>query len=86
MNRRIVWSDSALDDLRAIRSGLGEEAAKRVGRVIAESADCLDEFPERGRLGSVEGLRELPLPGLPWRLTYRLFSDGGVAVLRVLRG
>lgn len=79
----IRWSDNALTDLFRLRSGLGGDAARRVGRLIAESADCLAEFPERGRDGRASGTRELPLPGLPWRLVYRA-GAGGVMVLRVM--
>ena len=80
----IRWSDAALTDLFSLRGRLGGEAAKRVGRLIADSADCLAEFPERGREGTAPGTRELPLPGLPWRLVYRTAADGGVMILRVM--
>ncbi|EME68680.1 plasmid stabilization system [Paramagnetospirillum caucaseum] len=80
----IRWSDAALTDLFRLRSGLGgDQAAKRVGRLIAESADCLDDFPGRGRDGVAPGTRELPLPGLPWRLVYRA-GESGVMILRVI--
>lgn len=80
----IRWSDAALTDLFSLRGGLGAEAAKRIGRLIVETADCLAEFPERGREGTVSGTRELPLPGLPWRLVYRAAGEGGVMILRVM--
>lgn len=79
----IRWSDAALTDLFRLRSGLGGAAAKRVGRLMAETVDCLAEFPERGRDGTAPGTRELPLPGLPWRLVYRM-GEGGVMILRVI--
>lgn len=78
------WSDAALDDLYVIRSGLTAESAKRVGRVIVDATDCLVEFPERGRPGPMAGTRELPLPGLPWRVVYAVAADGGVTILRLL--
>lgn len=79
----IRWSDAALTDLFSLRGGLGAEAARRVGRLITESVDCLGEFPERGRDGTAPGTRELPLPGLPWRLVYRA-GPGGVMILRLI--
>jgi plasmid stabilization system protein ParE len=79
----IRWSDTALTDLFSLRARLAVESARRIGRLIAESADCLAEFPERGREGSAPGTRELPLPGLPWRLIYRA-GEGGVMILRVI--
>jgi toxin ParE1/3/4 len=79
----IRWSDAALTDLFRLRTGLAAEGARRVGRLIAETADILAEFPERGRDGTAPGTRELPLPGLPWRLVYRT-GAGGVMILRVI--
>ncbi|WP_161539564.1 type II toxin-antitoxin system RelE/ParE family toxin [Paramagnetospirillum kuznetsovii] len=80
----LSWADSALDDLHLIRAGLATEAAARVGRIIAEASDVLTEFPDRGRVGKVPDTRELPLPGLPWRLVYRIGGKGRLTVLRVL--
>jgi toxin ParE1/3/4 len=79
----IRWSDAALTDLFRLRGGLGGDSAKRIGRLIAESADCLGEFPERGRDGTAPGTRERPLPGLPWRLVDRA-GPGGVRILRLI--
>ena len=79
----LAWSDAALTDLFRLRAGLGADAAKRVGRLIAEAADCLAEFPERGRPGVAAQTQELPLPGLPWRLIYRA-AEGRVMILRVI--
>jgi toxin ParE1/3/4 len=80
----LVWADSALDDLHLIRTGLTTEAAARVGRIVAEATDCLIEYPDRGRKGTVPGTLELPLPGLPWRVIYRRTEGGRVTVLRLL--
>ena len=78
------WSDAALDDLHAIRARLTPDAAKRVGRIIVEATDCLIEFPERGRPGVAARTRELPLPGLPWRVIYGVAEAGGVTILRLI--
>ena len=77
------WSDAALDDLYAIRQSLNAEAAKRIGRILVEAASCLVDFPDRGRPGALEGTRDLPLPGLPWRITYQVGGDGWITILRV---
>ncbi len=79
----IRWSDTALTDLFSLRARLAADSAKRIGRLIVESSDCLVDFPERGRAGTAPGTRELPLPGLPWRLIYRT-AEGGVMILRVI--
>ena len=66
----------ARDDLdRAMAIAL--EIERRVG--------ALDEFPFRGRIGRVEGTRELPLAGLPWIAVYAVEGDA-VTVLRLLHG
>ncbi len=80
----LVWADSALDDLHLIRAGLTAEAAARIGRIMVEATDCLMEYPDRGREGTVPGTRELPLPGLPWRVIYRQTEGGRVTVLGLL--
>ena len=80
------WSDAAIDDLHAIRAPLAAEAARRIGRVIVEASDCLMEFPDRGGPGRAARTRELPLPGLPWRLVYGVAADGAIIILRVLAG
>jgi len=79
---RLDWSDAALDDLHRVRAGLSGEAAARIGRIIVDAADCLIEFPEQGRM-SGDGSRELPLPGLPWRLVYRT-GGRGIIILRMI--
>ena len=77
------WSDAALDDLYAIRQSLSADAAKRIGRILVESTECLADFPDRGRPGTLEGTRELPLPGLPWRVIYASDDNGWIIILRV---
>jgi toxin ParE1/3/4 len=79
----IRWSDTALTDLFSLRACLPTDSARRVGRLIAESVDCLTDYPERGREGCAPGTRELSLPGLPWRLVYRA-GEGDVMILRVI--
>ena len=60
---RIRWSTAAAQDLfRIIEYIRGENApaSQRVVKVIYESVGLLGSFPYRGRLGRVEGTRELP--------------------------
>ena len=84
MTPALGWSDAAMDDLYAIRAGLGADAAKRVGRIIVDATDCLALHPDRGRPGLAAQTRELPLPGLPWRVIYGVGGDGRITILRLL--
>src|ERR1700739_4479994 len=50
-------------------------AAQRVANTIYENIGSLSSFPFRGRLGRVEGTRELPVPSLPFLVIYRVTQD-----------
>ena len=52
---------------------------------IEAAALRLTEFPRSGREGSVPDTRELPIPGLPFLIIYRV-REAAVEVLRVLHG
>ena len=82
---RVRWLNSALISLRASLRHLHEEnpaaaldSARRIKRAVAR----LETFPLSGRLGTVEGTREVVTPGLPFIIVYRV-TDSDVQVLRV---
>jgi toxin ParE1/3/4 len=54
-------------------------------RVINYVEENLPNMPEMGRLGRVSGTRELPIPGTPYLVPYRI-KDEKVRILRVLHG
>jgi len=58
--------------------GSASEVANRVIHSIAQ----LQDFPERGRPGRVEGTRELVLPPLPFVLVHEVLEE--VRILRIL--
>jgi toxin ParE1/3/4 len=60
-------------------------AAERVVRTIYESAGSLESFPFRGRVGRVDGTRELVLPSLPFVIVYRVLEDA-IEVAAVIHG
>jgi len=85
---RVRWTRSALADLFAIGRYIDQDnpqAARSVVNRIEVAGNHLTEFPERGRLGRVEGTRELVIPRLPFIIVYRL-AAGEVELLSILHG
>ena len=84
----VRWSPAAADDLQQIVNYLRQEnpaAAERIGHSIFEAAGSLNNFPERGREGRVEGTRELVLTSLPFIIVYRVAIDV-VEIIDVIHG
>jgi plasmid stabilization system protein ParE len=57
---RVRWTPDAANDLERICDHIAEtspETARRVARQIVEGVASLHSFPNRGRLGRVEGTR-----------------------------
>ena len=52
---------------------------------IQSRVEDLAQFPEIGRPGRIEGMRELVIPGTPYIAAYRI-ADDTVRILRVLHG
>jgi toxin ParE1/3/4 len=74
----IVWRRAALNDLEAIREFIRQDnpdAARRVHTAIRAAVDSLAEHPNFGRVGRVEGTRELVLPRLPYIIVYRVVAE-----------
>lgn len=72
---KIVWTEPARQDLRTIFTYIAEEnphAAKRVLAEIQMRVELLQENPQLGRIGRVEGTRELVLKGTHYILPYRI--------------
>jgi len=85
---QIRWSPAAAQDLLSIGEYIAQEnrsAARRVVKAIYDAADSLTSYPYRGRLGRVEGTRELPLPPLPFVVVYRITQDV-VEIANVVHG
>jgi len=60
-------------------------AADRIARTIYDSVTSLESFPQRGRLGRIDGTRELVLTPLPFIVVYRI-KQNIVEAVRVLHG
>ena len=80
---RIIWANSALLDLDAIRGYYVDEvcnphAAMRVARAILKTGDALDVFPLRGRR-LADGMHTFPVVAYPqYRLVYDVDEAAGV--------
>ena len=80
---KLVWTPDAVWSLRAIRRYINREnpgAAEKVTKEIEAAAANLEAFPRAGRLGLVDGTRELVIAGLPYLVIYRV-ADAAVEVL-----
>jgi toxin ParE1/3/4 len=85
---QIRWSTAASVDLFRIIEYIRREnapAAEWVANTIYESVGLLNPFPYRGRMGRVEGTRELPVPSLPFLVIYRVTEDA-VEIAGVIHG
>lgn len=80
----IIW-------LRTAKQNLAEElifirkedpnVAKRIARLVKDSVDNLESFPEMGRMGRIKGTRELVFSKIPYIIPYRI-KDGNIEILR----
>nr|WP_260337775.1 type II toxin-antitoxin system RelE/ParE family toxin [Pasteurella testudinis] len=81
----MVWLEPAREDLLAIVDYISDdsvEVAQRVKDNLEMKAEKLLDFPKMGRLGRVEGTREL----VAWRnyiLVYQE-TESAIRILRVL--
>ncbi|HEY9137876.1 MAG TPA: type II toxin-antitoxin system RelE/ParE family toxin [Terriglobus sp.] len=85
---RLEWTALALEDRNAIFDYImsdSPQAAVQIDLRIEEHVDQLLHFPESGRLGRVEGTRELVILHTPYIVAYQVMSEV-VLILRVLHG
>lgn len=82
---KIVWTEPARQDLRGIFEFIVEDnpkAARSLLAVIKERVRVLVNEPQLGRVGRVEGTRELVLTGTHYILPYRV-TDQQIQILAV---
>jgi plasmid stabilization system protein ParE len=83
---KVVWLRTALRNLDDIAAWIARDspaAAARVVQRIRLASARLEEHPESGRPGRVEGTRELIVPGLPTSCPTGYARDR-VEILRVM--
>jgi toxin ParE1/3/4 len=84
----LKWTRPAESDLIDILEYIADDnPAPALATIdhIEAAADRLTQFPLSGREGSVPNTRELPIPGLPFLIIYRV-REATIEVLRVLHG
>ena len=85
---QIVWAAAAQLDVAVIRAHIAAEnprAAERQVRLVINAIARLADFPELGRVGRIEGTRELVVSRTPYLVAYRL-AGNEIEILRVLHG
>jgi toxin ParE1/3/4 len=85
---RLEWSAYARADREAIFDYIeadSPQAAITIDRRIGTQIATLAKFPQSGRLGRIEGTREVVIQRTPYIAVYSIVS-GTVRILRVLHG
>jgi addiction module RelE/StbE family toxin len=85
---RVRWSTDAANDLEQITERIAEHrpnSALRVARRIYRRLASLAKSPNHGRVGWVEGTRELVLAPLPYVAVYRVAADA-IEILHIYHG
>ena len=85
---RLEWSAFAFADREAIFDYIeadSPQAAIAVDERIQTQVERLIQFPESGRIGRVEGTRELVIDRTPYIAAYRI-EGTGIRILRILHG
>ena len=80
-------SDDARNDLQGIRDYLQPRSPQGYMRIITAifaMFDQLESFPFLGRVGQVEGTREMTVPRTEFRIVYTLPDEYHIDVERVL--
>ena len=79
---QLIWTEKSRDDLIEICDYIAQDDMNAAVRVSLDIPKAV-EHPFSGKLGRVEGTRELVIPRLPYIAVYVVQSEA-VVVLRVL--
>jgi toxin ParE1/3/4 len=85
---RIRWTSRASAQLEAAFDFVAYDnlpAAEKQLDIITRAVEQLANFPEMGRLGRVDGTRELAIQSTPYIVTYRIIGEL-VRVVALLHG
>lgn len=82
---RVLWLRKALTNLQEEAEYIALESPESARHVVAqvlEQINQLADYPESGRVGRIEGTRELVIIGAPYIVPYRMRGNC-VEILRV---
>jgi len=85
---KIVWTEPSREDLRNIFIYISEDntnAARALLSKIKERTILLQDNPLIGRIGRVDGTRELVITGTQYILPYRV-KENQIQILAVFHG
>jgi toxin ParE1/3/4 len=83
---QVRWVRKALQNLKQVHSYIAKDDPKAVSQTVLKiqmAVNQLAQFPLMGRVGRVEGTRELVIANMPYFVVYRL-QENTVEILRVL--
>jgi len=75
---KIIWTAAAREDLQAIRAWVdvrNQVAAGHVIREIRESVSLLQSQSKLGRIGQINGTRELVIQRYPYLVIYEILPE-----------
>ena len=87
VNRQILWSGTALEDLKQIRAWVAQDspdAARRLASKIRKGVESLTDFPMAGRIVpeiGIKAYREIIVR--PYRVIYQVRDNDAFVILRV---
>ena len=85
---RIRWAPEAADDFERLIERIRQDnpaAAREVAEILFERVEALKAFPHLGRIGRLEGSRELVFTPLPYVAVYRLRGET-IQISRIYHG
>ncbi|MES5096869.1 type II toxin-antitoxin system RelE/ParE family toxin [Agrobacterium sp. BA1120] len=84
---RLVWSQDAEEDLDILTDYIAQDnimAAITMRDEVENQIQRLIDFPLSGRIGRVEGTREMVVARTPFVVIYRMTVD--IVIVRILHG
>lgn len=83
---RVVWTRRYLRELEVIGDYIAERnpraAAKVTANIHLRTKRLLADNPFIGRVGEIEGTRELVVPGTPYIVAYRVLENSSCSTAR----
>jgi toxin ParE1/3/4 len=84
---KLYWSRRAQHDLLALQEFVRQKpsSGEQIADALGAACDQIIAMPHSGRLGRVEGTREIVLTGTPFILAYKVFAKRAT-ILAIVHG